>query len=98
MAQILSFPFRLLANGSAATVEQNSDEGDREGVAQLVLTRVGERPLVPGFGLPDPAFAGFEVTQLAAGLAIYGPPVTPSSVTVVAGDRPNTQLVDIELA
>lgn len=88
MGQALSFPFRLLPNGQAATVEQNSDEGDREGIVQLALTRIGERQLVPGFGLPDPNFSGFEVTELAAGLAIFGPPVTPTAIDVAleAGD------------
>lgn len=96
MALDISFPFRLLPNGDVATVEQNSDEGDQEGVAQLILTRVGERPLEPGFGLPDPTFHGFEITELAAALAIYGPPVTPVAVTSTS-TSPNVQLVDIEL-
>lgn len=95
VAQALSFPMRLLANGQFATVEQNSDAGDREGVVQLALTRPGERPLHPGFGMPDPTFAGFEVTELAAGLAIYGPPVTPTLVEIVA-ESPNVQRVHIE--
>lgn len=95
VAQLLSFPLRLLPNGSIATVEQNSDEGDAEGVIQLLLTRIGERRLTPGFGMPDPAFAGFEPTALAAALALYGPPVAPTHVEVLA-ETDTVQRVRIE--
>lgn len=76
MSKILSHPFRLIANGTIATVEQESERADVEQVAVLALTRLGERPLVPSFGVSDPVFARFDVGQLAAGLAAYGPPVT----------------------
>lgn len=75
MARILSHPFRLTPVGNVVTVEQDSDQADREQIAVLALTIRGERPLVPGFGITDPAFAGFEAGELAAGVATYGPPV-----------------------
>lgn len=75
MARILSHPFRLAANGAAATVDQDSAECNAEQIAVLVLTRPGERPLAPGFGVADPTFSALSPTELAAGVAEYGPPV-----------------------
>lgn len=95
MALDLSFPLRLLPNGEIATVEQRSADGDREAIVQLVLTRLGERPLNPGFGMPDPTFGGFEPTALAAALAIFGPPVRLTSVEV-SPDGQLAQRVHVE--
>lgn len=84
-----------MPNGSLATVEQSSPDADREAIAQLVLTRPGERPLVPGYGMTDPTFRGFEPTELAAGLAMFGPPVELADVDVaIAGE--DAQAVTIE--
>lgn len=63
----------------------------------LALTRTGERALVPGFGLPDPTFAGFERTQLAAALALWGPPVALARIDVSAVDD-HTQAVEVNFA
>lgn len=97
MARILSHPFRLTAGGAAATVAQDSDTAAVEQVAVLALTQPGERVLVPAFGVHDPAFAGFEVTELAAGIAAYGPPVRLKAVEVTARDDGATQQVAITL-
>lgn len=82
MALILSHPFRLRPNGAVALVEQQSEAGEAEQLAVLVMTRRGERPLVPGFGLTDPAFGGFSPGELAAEVTIYGPPVRLADVAV----------------
>lgn len=84
MAQILSHPFRLGSDGRVATVEQTSDAGAAEQLAVLCLTRPGERPLVPAFGLSDPTFAGFDASELAAGVAAWGPAVDVTNVTITA--------------
>lgn len=85
-ASILSHPFRLTPAGQAATVLQDTDEANIEQVAVLALTKLGERPMVPSFGLRDPAFRRIEPGELAAGIAAYGPPVRLKAVDVVAGD------------
>lgn len=90
MPGILSHPFRLHA-GRVATVEQDSDTADAEQIAVLALTRLGERPLVPGFGMTDPTFVGFDEGELRGGVAVYGPPVTIHRVTT-------TQLGEAEQA
>lgn len=91
---ILSHPFRLTTEGRVALVEQQSVPGDTEQIAVLALTRLGERPLVPGFGLPDPTFSGFERSQLAAAVALWGPPVQLSRVDVAPVDE-HTQVVEV---
>lgn len=81
MSAILSHPFRLLPNGTIATVEQQSDTADAEQIAVLVLTRLRERTLVPGFGIPDPAFRGVSSSAVAAGISHFGPPVNLVAIT-----------------
>ena len=89
MARILSVPFRLTPAGRAATVEQHSADGRAEQLAVLLRTRRGERSLVPAFGVPDPAFSEVTVAQVAAAVAMFGPPVTIEDVVVdyPAADR-----------
>lgn len=57
-----------------ATVEQDTDDANAEQIAVLVLTRLGERELVGGFGISDPTFAGIRPTEVVAGIAAFGPP------------------------
>lgn len=70
---ILSFPFRLDPTGRAATVQTGSDAETDEAIAVLVLTTNGERPMVPMFGIPDPAFAGLSMSDIQVGLDQFGP-------------------------
>lgn len=81
MSAILSHPFRLSANGTAATVDQGSDQANAEQVAVLCSTIQGERIVLPAFGVPDPAFAGITPGVIAAQVAKWGPTVTIRSVT-----------------
>jgi hypothetical protein len=80
-AQIFSIPFRLTAAGTVATVEQGSDRANAEQIGVLCTTIIGERDLVPGFGLTDPAFRGIRAGELAAKVARWGPPVKVTSVS-----------------
>jgi hypothetical protein len=82
MARILRYPFQISLDGRAATVEQDSEQAAREQIAVLALTRAGERALRPGFGLTDPTFDGFQPSELAAKLELYGPPVELGDITV----------------
>lgn len=94
IAAILSHPFRLALDGTVAKVEQTSDAGAGEQIAVLCLTRPGERPLVPGFGLADPTFDGFQPSALAAALALWGPEVGLEAVDISQLDEA-TQRVDV---
>lgn len=79
---LISHPFRLAPNGQVATVEQGSDEAAAELIAALLLTHVGERPLAPGFGVTDMVGRGLDESELAAGIAMFGPDVTITDIDV----------------
>lgn len=81
MAEILSHPFRLDPNGQIVTVTQGTDQENAERLAVLIQTIQGERPLSPGFGIPDPAFSGLRAGVVTAQVAKYGPAVKIESVT-----------------
>lgn len=93
--QLLSHPFRLEASGAVATVEDGTEEAAAEGIAILALTRLGERDLVPGFGISDPAFDTMSIDELNVGLSEYGPAVTVTDVTIT---HPTDTLERVELA
>jgi hypothetical protein len=80
--QTLSFPIRLTRTGSFATVEQNSDAHVDELLATAILTRPGERHLMPNFGIDDPAFVGWERIKLALHVADFGPNVMIDDVSI----------------
>lgn len=95
VSRIISHPFRLDAGGNVATVEQDTDTADAEQIAVLAMTRAGERPMVPGFGLTDPAFSGLNPGELVAGVKAWGPPVVIGDVTARPADDA-TELVTVE--
>lgn len=94
MASILAYPLRVLPGGVFATVEQDSDEAHAQQIAVLVATRKGERVLVNDFGITDPAFAQLDPGEVYAGVELYGPPVT---VTSVRSGTPRAGQVDVRI-
>ena len=83
MARVLAFPFAITRGGRIATVEQDSEEEITQQLAMLMLTRPDERPLTPGYGMPDPAFEGIDPLLLAAAAEEFGPAVEISDVDAV---------------
>lgn len=77
---LISFPFRLRQNGLLATVEQDSEAHHSEELAIIVLSRPGERDLVPDFGVNDPAYEDLHESEVAAQVELFEVPVTISSV------------------
>lgn len=81
-----------------AVVDQDSDRDIESGIAVAVLTRPGERVMVPTFGISDPAFAGWEAPALNRHLLDFGPYVDVTSVTTaqrggdIRGDREEVQI------
>lgn len=82
MPRLISFPFRLDANGAVATVDQGSDAEIEEQIAVAMLVRPGERITVPTFGVNDPAFNGFLLSALIRQVTDFGPRVTIENVSV----------------
>lgn len=83
MSTVLSFPFRLAPNGTAATVEQGTETYFAEQVQVLVSTNMGERILVPDFGVPMMEFNEFGTLALTQACRTYLPEVEVSNVQVV---------------
>jgi len=79
---VLAFPFKLTSDGSAATVMRGSDAETDQAVAVAILTTIGERPMRPTFGVPDPAFAGLHLGDVQVCLNEHG----PQDVTIVSID------------
>lgn len=69
----LTRPFRFGLNGRAITADQDSDDLVGSRLTAILTTRPDERPLAPGFGTPDPTFAGFDPAELRAAVSQYGP-------------------------
>lgn len=97
MVAVISHPFRITPSGQVGTVEQDSDEHRAELLTALVLTRQGERDLVPGFGVPDPTFVGIDVAAIEGAAAVFGPEVTVTDVQVtVTGPGSQDVLIEFE--
>lgn len=69
--QILGFPFRISNTGAVATIPQGGVEEGAQMVRVIVSTILGERPMAERFGIPDPAFVGVEVADIATVIRDY---------------------------
>lgn len=85
-SSLLAYPFRLSSAGTVVTVEEGSDVQLAQELSVAVLTRPGERPLVPTFGTSDPVFAGFDADALRLHVRTFGPPVLINDVEVTFRD------------
>lgn len=94
---LIGYPFRLDNAGSVATFLEGSDEQLAQELAVAVLTKQGERSLVPSFGIADPAFVGFEQDALLMHIELFGPPVSIDAVTTRFIDD-DTQDVVVEFS
>lgn len=74
MTELLSFPFRLDTTNRVVTKDSGSEEYTAERLTVLLGTRPGERPMVPTFGLRDPAFEGFVEQALRLQVQRFGIP------------------------
>lgn len=94
---LLSHPFRVQPDGTVAAVEQGSPEFNIEQLAMYIMTIVGERRLVPGFGLRDPVFGDFDEGEIATGISFYGPPdISLQSVNIKQTDSDGRIEVQIQ--
>lgn len=95
MANVLSFPFRLGANGAVTEVQQFSKRGSEEALAHLILTHRGERPYVPAFGITDPAFRRVDPNEIRVGWLLFGD--TRPIVRITSNLTSTTERVVVEL-
>lgn len=94
---MLSYPFRVGPDGGVATVEGDSEQADTEEVAVLLLTVRGERPLLIGYGIEDPTFAGIRAPEVMSAISRWVPAVTVTGVSVQA-EGVTTQRATVSLA
>ncbi|MCU1588786.1 MAG: ArV1 [Frankiales bacterium] len=80
--RILAHPFRLAPDGSAVTVDADSDAAVAQLIGAMVSTVRGERALVKTFGVTDPVFTALDEAEVSAGLALHGPDVQILSVVL----------------
>lgn len=80
--RLLAFPFRVAGNGGALTVEAETEAAYRQELGLLLGTRLGERPLVPEWGVDDAAFAELDEAQIVAAVDLFGIPVAIDGVEV----------------
>lgn len=78
---LISFPFRLNNAGTVAVLEDGTEDYYAEQLAVLLLTRPGERPMVPDFGVTDPTYDVFNDEELDAKIEMFGPPIQLTGVT-----------------
>lgn len=78
---LMSFPFRLGPNGAVVVRPDDSTDYYAELIAQMCLTKPGERIQVPLFGVHDPTFSDIDAQEFGYKVAIFGPPVRITSVT-----------------
>lgn len=95
MPAVLSHPFRLGPTGAAVVVEEDTEQAHAEAVAVVCLTRKGERPMVPTFGVLDPVFAELDVAEVNAVLATHGPGITVTGIEV---DYPDDRTAAVRLS
>lgn len=78
--QLIAHPFRLSEDGRVQTHEQDSTAYLAERIALILGTHPGERPLVPAFGINDPAFDELSLAGIQNQMVIFEIPVTITSV------------------
>ena len=94
MARLLAFPFRVAPNGSAATVEADTDDAYAQELAILLGTRLGERPLAPEYGVDDATFGELDEAQVVAAVEAFMPD-TAVRVLDVETDYPDDRTADV---
>jgi hypothetical protein len=78
----LRHPFRLDAAGSVATVKQGTAAHAAETVTHVIACRIGERPLAPLWGLPDPLADGVDELDIRSAVDYCEPDIDVIAVDI----------------
>lgn len=79
----LALPVTVAADGALMSLTQDSPAEVAQSVGLLLATRPGERRSVPGYGLPDPLFAGVDLDEVAAVIEEWEDRADPATVDLV---------------
>lgn len=94
--RVISHPMRLDSAGAVVTIDDDSPRAAAEVAGHVVSCLVGERPLAPGYGIPDPA-SGVSGEIVAAAITVCEPEVTATAVLITEADMRNVLVqVDVE--
>lgn len=86
MTVYLKHPMQVGYDGLMATVGENTDEQLTQQVQVIIGTRLGERPMAVGFGVPQLPWAGLHAGDVQAVLDRFGPDIIVTDVTGVPRD------------
>lgn len=87
MTVFLQHPMQVGYDGTMATVGANTDEHLTQQVAVIVGTRLGERPMAVGFGVPQPPWSGLFAGDIQVVLDQFGPPILVTDVVASPRDE-----------
>jgi len=83
-------PFTLGADGSVATVAQDSPVEVAQSVRVLLSTTIGSRPQVPGYGVRDFTFTNGDTTGMTQAVARWEPRAAGITITAKVGEHGDT--------
>lgn len=78
--QLIAHPFRLGDDGRIQTHEQDSNAYLAERIALVLGSRLGERPLVPAFGVGDPTFDGLTLASVQNQMVVFEIPAVITNI------------------
>lgn len=90
-------PFTLGPGGAFQTVQQGSEAEIIQSVWILCSTRPGDRPVVPGFGVPDFTFGTVRVQEIEAAIQQWEPRALPKVTATQNADGTNNVSVAVSL-
>jgi hypothetical protein len=93
--RVISHPMRLDSAGAVVAIDDDSPLAAAEIAGHVVSCLVGERPLAPGYGIPDPA-TGVSGEIIAAAITVCEPEVTATGV-VITQASPHTVRVQVDV-
>jgi len=88
----LAVPFTIGADGSAATVAQDSPAEIAQCVRVLLSTTVGSRVELPGYGVRDVTFTNGDTTGMVQAVAQWEPRATGITITTVTNPDGSTTI------
>jgi phage baseplate assembly protein W len=99
MAPHFALPFRVNTSGSAAVLDQDSEEEIAQCVRVLMSTTVGERIELPDYGIPSPVFSTMSThddADMAAAVGKWEPRATALVHSTVIDESLRHVLVEFE--
>lgn len=83
--RVLSWPLTI-ADGDFASIEQWSDIQAQQTAEHIVSTDIGERPMAPAFGIPNPVGFGVSEAQIREAVTLCEPDLEVTGVDIALAD------------